>query len=374
MLRKLTTALVVVTTLTLAAPMADLAAAPRAPGRVAAPTEVGPYAVGRTTTTMTDPDRAGRTLTVDVWYPSDAAQVQGVPKSFFDLLVTSLESPLAYDNPPVSAEGGFPLVVFSHGNAGTRLQSWFLTEFLASHGFVVAAPDHAGNTALDQLFGTTTPFAVSARNRPLDVSLIIDRMLERDAAAGDLFEDAIDGTRIAVAGHSFGAFTALAMAAGHVDVSPDPRVGAIVPISPVSAVFSDEQLSSITTPILLVGGTSDTTTPITPNTTRVWELVSSKAKYRVDVERAGHGSFTNICDLYDALIGAGLPPELLGVLVGNAATGCAPELIPVGRAQDITNLYVLSFLQRELVRDGRYQPFLTPGYARSTRLPVTFLR
>jgi predicted dienelactone hydrolase len=372
--RRLTTIVVAVTMLTLIAPAIDVAAAPVAPGKVPAPTEVGPYAVGRTTTTVTDSARDGRALLVDIWYPSDPEQVAGVPKSFFDLLVTSLESPLAYHEPPVSTVGDFPLVVFSHGNAGTRLQSWFLTEFLASHGFVVVAPDHTGNTALDGLFGTTTPFAVSARNRPLDVSLVIDEMLGRDATPGDRFEGAIDDSRIAVIGHSFGAFTALAMAAGHADVAPDPRVDAIVPISPTSGAFSDAQLTSISIPILLVGGTSDTTTPIVPNTTRLWDLVSSKAKYRVDVDRGGHGSFTNICDLYDALIGAGLPPALLGVLVGNAATGCAPELIPIEQAHDITNLYVLSFLQRELDGDGRYQPFLTPGYARSTRLPITFFK
>ncbi len=45
------------------------------------------------------------------------------------------------------AAGDFPLVIYSHGNGGLRYVSAFLTEHLASHGFVVMAPDHTGNTA-----------------------------------------------------------------------------------------------------------------------------------------------------------------------------------------------------------------------------------
>jgi len=349
-------------------------AAPESSRTVDAPTRTGPYEVGRHTVTMPDPHRTGRTLDVDIWYPSDARQVRDKPKSEFDLLVTTAESPLAYASPGVSRDGPFPLVVFSHGSGGIRFQSWFLTEFLASHGYVVAAPDHAGNTALDGLFGTTTPFAVSARNRPLDVSLVIDRMLQRNGNPHSRFEGTIDPARIAVIGHSFGGFTALAMAAGHADVPPDPRVRAIVPIAPASGPFSDAQLESITVPMLLLGGTSDTTTPIVANTTRPWERASSKPRYRVDVMRAGHTSFTNICDLVDILIDAGLPPELLEALLANAADGCGPEFLPIERVQKITNLYTLAFLRWALDEDEGYLKYLTPGYVRSKNLPVTFFR
>lgn len=342
-------------------------------GKPAPPTAIGPYAVGRTTFNVTDPKRAGRTLPVDVWYPSEPSAVVGATKSRFDLLVTSAESPLAYADTPVAPGTQFPLVIFSHGSGGIRFQSYFLTEFLASHGFIVAAPDHVGNTALDELSGTTAPFAVTARNRPLDVSLVIDRMLERNASTGDAFRHSIDPARIAVIGHSFGGFTALAMAAGFGDIAPDPRVRAIVPIAPASQPFTDAELSSITVPMLLLGGTSDVTTPIVPNTTRPWDLVSSKTKYRVDIDRAGHASFTNICDLVDELLGAGLPPAFLSGLQSLANEGCAPGLRPIGQVQELTNLYTLAFLERTL-NHGHTQKYLTAGYARSHHLPVTFYR
>jgi hypothetical protein len=101
--------------------------------------------------------------------------------------------------------------------------------------------------------------------------------------------------------------------------------------------------------------------------------VSSKTKYRVDIDRAGHASFTNICDLVDRLVGAGLPPAFLTGLQSLANEGCAPDLRPIGQVQELTNLYTLAFLERTL-NHGHTQRYLTPGYARSHHLPVAFLR
>jgi len=46
------------------------------PGRTP-PGADGPYGVGLTTFTAADPDRPGRALTMDVWYPSDAGTSSG---------------------------------------------------------------------------------------------------------------------------------------------------------------------------------------------------------------------------------------------------------------------------------------------------------
>ena len=50
-------------------------------------------------------------------------------------------------------DGPYPLIVFSHGNGGLGVQSFFLTEYLASHGYVVVCPDHTGNSLLTELPG-----------------------------------------------------------------------------------------------------------------------------------------------------------------------------------------------------------------------------
>jgi predicted dienelactone hydrolase len=336
-------------------------------GPLSEPDALGPWAVGRTTFAVVDPDRDDRTLAVDAWYPVDPDDAGG-PPSVYDMIFAGIVSEVAFDEPPVSAEGPFPLVVFSHGNNGIRFQSYFLTEHLASHGMIVVAPDHSGNTAFDLLFPGTL-FETS--DRPLDVSLVITRMLERSIDVADPFFGRVDPGRIGVAGHSFGGFTTLAMATGFQDIPPDLRVAAIMPISPASNSFSDEDLAEITVPMFVLGGTSDITTPVDPQSVRPFAFASSRPRYRVDLEKAGHGSFTNICDFYAALLPY-VPPFLLEFLLGNFEEGCGPELIPIDEAHRVTNLYALAFFSRDLVGDPRYKRYLTPGRVLKEGLPVQF--
>ena len=62
-----------------------------------------------------------------------------------------------------------PLVVFSHGNSGLRRQSTFLTTHLASWGFVVAAPDHTGNT-FEEMMQLESQEERSGRSRTAAIS------------------------------------------------------------------------------------------------------------------------------------------------------------------------------------------------------------
>ncbi|NNF16614.1 MAG: alpha/beta fold hydrolase [Gammaproteobacteria bacterium] len=335
------------------------------------PASPGPYRVGRTTLSYIDGDRDDRPVVMDVWYPVDAADAAGVAPSTYDLVFAALESPVALATPAVSQNGPFPLLLFSHGNLGIRFQSFFLTEALASHGYIVVAPDHAGNTAFDLAFNTLEPFEVSAVNRPQDISFTIDRMLERNNLAGDEFLGRIDPARIAVLGHSFGGYTTLAMASGIDGVTADVRVKALIPIAPASGILSDVQLISITKPTLILGGSADITTPVDPQSSRPFELLSSPERQRVDLNEAGHQSFSNICIFTDTLVDVGIDPALVAFLLGNAAEGCAPELMPIDVAHRLTQLYVVAFLKTYLDGDARYAPFLTPLFGSGKGLPVT---
>ena len=77
-------------------------------------------------------------------------------------------------------------------------------------------------------------------------------MLTRNRDPNDDFYAKINERAIGVAGHSFGGFTALAMASGFhrpansIDVPPDRRVKAIVPIAPASSSLSDAELARAT--------------------------------------------------------------------------------------------------------------------------------
>ncbi len=168
----------------------------------------GPWAVG--TRDFTIEDGQGAPLSATVWYP--ALNPDGLEeRTTYSIAAFTLEGRALRDAVPDTANGPYPLVLFSHGNRGVRLQSLFLTEHLASYGMVVIAVDHPGNTLIDFLlnranFGSAvlTNFAL----RPLDLLRVIAYVDGLDAAQNDL-RAAIDTNRIAVMGHSFGGYTAL---------------------------------------------------------------------------------------------------------------------------------------------------------------------
>jgi predicted dienelactone hydrolase len=305
-----------------------------------------------------------------------------VPKSEIDLQLATLPSPKAHDNPPVSrsSPGGFPLVVFSHGLQTVRFQSYGLMEFLASHGYVVAAPDHTGNTIFDAMSGTPVDIPTTLRDRPRDVSAVIDEMLERNATGGDPFQGRIDGDRIAASGNSTGGWTALVMSTGYrdaaenTDVAPDPRVKATVAISPFLLFFPPGKVPSLKGPAMIIGGTSDELAPVERDSKRAFDLLPSNQRFRVDIHEAAHGSFSNVCDFKAAFDGAAEPvPANLTAFVDDLANqSCADGLRPPDEVQRITNLYTLSFLDWALNDDHRYEKYLSWGTAH--RLPVDYFR
>ena len=140
----------------------------------------GPDHVGVATITLTDAAR-DRQLTVYVWFPMDDPGTANLHVYDFGHGIT-YPSPIAVTAPPssISKNGPFPLVVFSHGATPTGLDYSGYAEELASYGYVVAAPDHFGDSRLDPS-GVTTSRAQTRLNRPRDVTAIITEMLD----AGD---------------------------------------------------------------------------------------------------------------------------------------------------------------------------------------------
>lgn len=330
--------------------------------KVVAPDAVGPFSVGRQVVEMTDTAR-GRTLTVDVWYPAEP-DATGVPSRYSFLPTIFFDSKVALDAPPVADAEPFPLVVYSHGSGGLRYVSTYLTETLASHGFVVIAPDHTGNTAVDQIAGTDVSREQNAINRVADVDFVVTDLLRRNQTAGDPFEGSVDPDRIGITGHSFGGFTALAAPVGFTNgagsVPADPRFQAVVAMAPYSEIIDDAGLEAVDVPTLLITGTKDTTTPIEPMTTRPWELVTGRPLFRVDITDAGHQSFTDVCD-YQQL----LPtlPDVPSVLVDTvdelASQGCPEEFLDIERAHQVIDTFVISFLETHLAGTTGYDTVLT---------------
>jgi predicted dienelactone hydrolase len=321
--------------------------------QLVAAAEAGPYAVGLRTIEVTDPDRPGRTFSVDVWYPvetSDATGIAAAEYSFIPGLGYTSEVSLA-EAP--AASGPFPLVIYSHGSGGFRWAATNHTEFLASRGFVVAAPDHPGNTALDTFTGASTDSPTNANNRPQDVSATIDALIEASDTTGGPLAGRVDAEHIAVTGHSFGGFTALAVASGHSNAvgstTPDPRVDAVVTFAPYSELLSDAELANLDVPTLLISGTRDTLTPIATNTERPWELIAGRPLLRVDIIDAPHGSFADICQL-QLKVGQipDVPQIILDELDQQASEACGGDFLDFVELQRLANSYTAAFLATHL--------------------------
>lgn len=363
-----------------------LAADAEARGRLlpfAPPDAEGPFAVGHATFEAVDAAR-GRTLPVDVWYPVDPEDHEG-PVTEYEVLGFGAPSERARDGAPLSEAARFGLVVFSHGNGGIGFQSYFLTEVLASHGFVVVAPDHVGNTLGDILDGTSVPTEEAAVARLGDVPFLVTHMLERSRTPGDRFHRRLARREIGVTGHSFGGFTALGVAAGFGDVAgdfiplpdgfeplpPDRRVRAIVPIAPVSSAYSDAELARIRVPTTIVGGTLDDTTPVVPESARAFERIRRNV-VRADLAGAVHFSFTNSCDLIQAFVDGGIPLEVVVGLVGDDfVEPCGTEVLAIEEAHRLTTLYTVAHFRRYLQGDARYGFYLSEPYARAIEPDVT---
>ncbi len=337
------------------------------------PEEPGPYAVGRTTVTLTDPDRGGRTLTTDVWFPVDPAAAEGAAASTYVFIPgIQFDAETAKTGVAPSDEGPFPLVVFSHGSGGIRYQSAFFTERLASHGFVVAAPEHTGNTAYDTFLGTSVPQEENAVNRPADAAFVIDALLAgADGAPADLVPT-IDPERIGIGGHSAGGYTGLATASGRPTVPADERVRAVLGLAPATRGLSDAELEAVDVPTMLISGTLDTTTPIPDNTVRPWDLISGRPLYRVDLTAAGHQSFTDVCD-YQVLVRElpNVAEAIVAAIDEFAVAACTPEFLAIDTAHQLIARYGIAFFQSYVEGDAAAGAWLTPEAAAETP-DVTF--
>lgn len=173
----------------------------------AAPLDAAPrlarFAVGLRVMRIVDPSRvirsAGgvtrpRTLVTSVWYPaSGAASPRDVANA-----------------PPATSTGAFPLVVFGHGFAVRPSTYALLLHAWAAAGYVVAAPAFP----IENADAPGGPNRGDLVNQPRDMSVVISRLRTAAADPGDPFHGLLTTDRVAVAGHSDGAMTALATAYG----------------------------------------------------------------------------------------------------------------------------------------------------------------
>ncbi len=167
-------------------------------------------------------------------------------------------------------DGPFPLIVVSHGLGGSREGLSYLSNHLASWGYVTIHPQHIGSDTPALRGGLEGARAAAANpqnaiNRPNDVKFVIDEMLKLNDMEGEL-KGKIDPARVGIAGHSFGSFTVLA-SCGQVMVAPggqrvtltDERIRAGFAMSSPVQSRVDPKISygTIAVPIFHMTGTND---------------------------------------------------------------------------------------------------------------------
>jgi len=320
--------------------------------------DFGPFPVGVRTLLLSDPSRQNvqgtgpRPVRLEVYYPSTAAAVAGVPR---DVAVIFGNIPVA-ETPAYRgvdrAAGTFPVVLFSHGNRGIRFQSVSFCAHLASHGFVVASPDHHGNT-----FQDATPDPDAATNRPLDMSFVIDQLEAFNVEPANFLEGAIDPTRIGASGHSFGGYTTFALGGGTFGLGTftDPRIKALLPQAPAAdaTFFPDAFFATVTAPTLIFGGSIDETTPFPAHQQRPFDLLPSGASVvgLAQLVDGGHFTFSDYCEV---------PRNLLALLNGYDQA-CAPRHLPWRHARDIANYLGLSFFDGVLNGNAEALARLSPA-------------
>lgn len=192
--------------------------------------------------------------------------------------------------------GSHPLIVFSHGGGGSNRGYPGLSSHWTSYEYVVIRPAHNDRAEADEM--TVTQW----RERARDITFILDSLPTLAQRYPEL-EGKIDATRIAVAGHSRGAVTAMMLGGLRTFPGPasyaDPRVKAVVAMSPAGPRetwgVTTESWMEVRLPVLFMTGSMDMGTM--ESETPLWrqqafELSPAGDKWLVTIEGVRAGTFT----------------------------------------------------------------------------------
>ena len=236
-----------------------------------------------------------RPIKVEVWYPTNLSEGTKESVVYDEVMGTSNDPkrpliPFTFagrasrDAAPMATNGAFPLIIVSHGYVGSRFLLTYLTENLASKGYIVVAIDHTEST-----FRDANGFQSTLLNRSKDVLFVLNQMADLGKTNSKNFlSGLVDANNTALIGYSMGGYGVLNVAgAGYsegavklfgsisggskaIEVrtanseayksSMDFRIKAVVAFAPWGmerGVWDAEGLKGLKTPTFFVAGSQD---------------------------------------------------------------------------------------------------------------------
>jgi len=284
--------------------------------------------------------------------------------------------------PQTWRNGKTPVAILSHGLASRPEDFDDVAEHLASYGYLVALPQHPGSDTQQKLalingFSRELFEVKEFIDRPKDITTVIDELERRNQAE---FGGQLDLENVGVAGHSFGGYTALAVAGAEIDFDhlksvcerpfsginislllqcralslprqsynfKDSRVKAVLAQNPVnSTIFGQKGLEQLQIPVMFTGGNFDPATPFVLEQVRAFTWLSTPNKYLGLAEGQAH---INLC-----LLDAGIS-ELLDAIP--QLTLAESDLLKSYR-----NPIIIAFFEVYIAKNPQFFPFLNAAY------------
>lgn len=292
----------------------------------------GNYSVGVRTMNVVDPDRLDilnytaedgaplydRPLTLEIWYPAiipenREAKTQYIDEMFTQDAIIHTGRALRGAEP---VDETFPLIIVSHGYPGTRYIMSYLTENLASKGYVVVAIAHTDSTVRDQ-----NQFSSTLLNRSLDILFTLDQMTALTNTETSFLFNRIDTDNVGLAGYSMGGYGVINTAgAGYseagvnlswgvpggllkmrqsgnpeYEATIDPRIKAVFAMAPWGAAYfwDAEGLKGLKVPSFFVAGEYDDVAGYENGVKLFYDWAVNSESYLLTVENARHNVAPN---------------------------------------------------------------------------------
>jgi predicted dienelactone hydrolase len=280
------------------------------------------------------------------------------------------------DAAPQRKDEPFPLVIVSHGYPGSRLLLTYLTENLASKGYVVVAIDHTESTYAD-----LSGFQSTLLNRPKDILFVLNQIAELSEPKSRHFLSGLaDANNTALIGYSMGGYGVLNVAgagfspqlatlfgtmtggskaiavrtSNHPDYTAtvDSRIKAVVAFAPWGmerGVWDGEGLQGLKIPTFFIAGSQDDVSGYEQGVKAIYTGAVHADRYLLTYINARHNVAPN-------------PPPLESIQSGLSLDEYYHYAEPAWNERRINNInqhFVTAFLGLHLKKKD-FSPYLQP--------------